>query len=63
MAKALHQKTANVKRKIRISAVSHEERKMKGSPAGAQSLSRLEISRETKTDILARIPAVTQGPV
>jgi hypothetical protein len=33
---------------------------MKGSPAGAQSLSSLEISRETKTGVLARIPAVTQ---
>ncbi len=55
MAKALHQKTTNEKRKIRIPAVSHEERKMKGSPAGAQSLSRLEISRETETGVLARI--------
>jgi hypothetical protein len=32
--KTLQQKTTNEKRKIRISAVSHEERKMMGSPAG-----------------------------
>ncbi len=40
--------------------MSLKKRKMKGSPAGAQSLSRLEISRETETGVLARIPADTQ---
>ncbi len=48
MAKALHQKTTNEKRKIKIPAVSHEERKMKGSPAGAQNLSRLAMATISK---------------